>query len=509
MEEVAVIVMGQSPLSSTYNDKGRGLPFFQGKAEFTELHPVVRKWCSEPKRIAEPNDVLVSVRAPVGSTNIANQKCCIGRGLAAIRYPPQHRFLFYYLRLVERKLDEKGTGTTFRAISGDVLRELDFPLPPLSEQHRIVEKIETLFSELDKGIEQLKTAQQQLKVYRQSVLKWAFEGKLSAEWRKSKISNPKSQSAQDLLECIKYEHEQQAKVSAKKLKPIVPFTESELSELSDLPKDWRWTKLEDLAANEANSVTDGPFGSNLKTSHYVKNGPRVVRLQNIGEGQFVEADAHISVEHFQKLRKHQILGGDIAIASFGADPPRACIIPESLGLAIVKADCIRFKPHPLMNGRWINFALNSDPTRKWSKKSVHGVGRPRLNLGNIRLIPIPVPSIDEQNEIVSEIDRRLSVCEKLEQTINDSLQQSEALRQSILKKAFEGRLAEQDPNDPPASEMLEKIKKEKEGLRRASPPASELLQRIKVEKASREANKVGATKKGLRRAGEPASVLLR
>ena len=81
---VCEIVMGQSPPSSTYNTDQIGLPFFQGKAEFTELSPVIKKWCSEPKKIAEPLDILVSVRAPVGSSNIANQKCCIGRGLAAL-----------------------------------------------------------------------------------------------------------------------------------------------------------------------------------------------------------------------------------------------------------------------------------------------------------------------------------------------------------------------------------------------------------------------------------------
>ena len=85
--DVCEIVMGQSPPSSTYNKEKKGLPFFQGKAEFSELYPEVRKWCSKPKKLAEPLDILVSVRAPVGSTNIVNQKCCIGRGLAALRYP--------------------------------------------------------------------------------------------------------------------------------------------------------------------------------------------------------------------------------------------------------------------------------------------------------------------------------------------------------------------------------------------------------------------------------------
>jgi type I restriction enzyme S subunit len=86
--EVCDVVMGQSPPSSTYNIEGRGLPFFQGKAEFTDLHPVVQRWCDTPKRTAQPFDILLSVRAPVGSTNIANTKCAIGRGLAAITYRP-------------------------------------------------------------------------------------------------------------------------------------------------------------------------------------------------------------------------------------------------------------------------------------------------------------------------------------------------------------------------------------------------------------------------------------
>src|SRR3972149_3952962 len=160
LKEISEINRGQSPPSATYNNIGNGLPFFQGKAEFSELHPVVKKWCSQPNKIAETNDILLSVRAPVGTTNIANQKWCIGRGLAAIRYSYNNLFVFYFLRLIEKKLDELGTGTTFRAISGEVLRETEIPLPPLPEQHRIVSKTEELISELDKGIESLKTAQQ-------------------------------------------------------------------------------------------------------------------------------------------------------------------------------------------------------------------------------------------------------------------------------------------------------------------------------------------------------------
>ncbi len=189
--DVCEIIMGQSPPSSTYNTEKLGLPFFQGKAEFTELYPEVRKWCSEPNKIAQPLDILISVRAPVGSTNIANQKCCIGRGLAAIRYPECNKFIFYFFRLVEKDLDKLGTGTTFKAISSKTINEFPIPLPPLPDQKKIVAKIEELYSELDNGIKQLMKAKVQLRVYRQSVLSYAFSGRLLQEGQKSNVKSQK------------------------------------------------------------------------------------------------------------------------------------------------------------------------------------------------------------------------------------------------------------------------------------------------------------------------------
>ena len=132
--DVAEIILGQSPESKSYNTKGEGLPFFQGKSEFTDWFPGPNKWCTEPKKIAEPFDILLSVRAPVGPTNVAKEKCCIGRGLAAIRYSECYKYVLYYLRSVSKYLESKATGTTFSAISGDVIKSLPIPIPPLPTQ---------------------------------------------------------------------------------------------------------------------------------------------------------------------------------------------------------------------------------------------------------------------------------------------------------------------------------------------------------------------------------------
>jgi len=142
LPEVSTIVMGQSPPGSSYNEAGAGLPFFQGKAEFGELSPTPKKWCTEPQRIAECGDVLMSVRAPVGPTNLASERCCIGRGLAAIRANPARldgAYLRFFLRFAEPRLAAKGQGSTFAAIGRAEIASLHIPLPSLDEQRRIVD----------------------------------------------------------------------------------------------------------------------------------------------------------------------------------------------------------------------------------------------------------------------------------------------------------------------------------------------------------------------------------
>lgn len=193
LSDVCNINMGQSPSSEYYNTHKEGLPFFQGKAEFGCFYPTAVKWCTNPVKIAEKDDILISVRAPVGTTNLALEKCCIGRGLSAVRplLDLPSKYIFYYLRFTESKIEALGTGTTFKSISSNTLRTLSFPLAPLPEQNRIIAEIEKQFSRLDEAVAGLKRIQANLKRYRASVLKSAVEGKLTAEWRKQHTdSNP-------------------------------------------------------------------------------------------------------------------------------------------------------------------------------------------------------------------------------------------------------------------------------------------------------------------------------
>lgn len=152
LEDYADLIMGQSPQSSSYNDKKEGLPFFQGKADFGDLSPKVSTWCSSPQKIAPPNSILISVRAPVGPTNICPFEACIGRGLAAINClaGADNMYLMYYLRSIEGVIASYGTGSTFKAITKKVLQNLLIPVPPIEEQKRIVKRIECLLELSDR-----------------------------------------------------------------------------------------------------------------------------------------------------------------------------------------------------------------------------------------------------------------------------------------------------------------------------------------------------------------------
>jgi len=158
-KDVSNLIMGQSPPSSTYNKKGEGLPFLQGKAEFGEIHPTPLLYCSRPIKIAEKNDVLLSVRAPVGDVNIASLKSCIGRGLTTIR-PKNNRlyylYLFYYLIFKKRIFKSLSTGSTFKAIRRSEIENYLIPLPSLPEQQKIAEILDTV----DKRRELLKVKKQ-------------------------------------------------------------------------------------------------------------------------------------------------------------------------------------------------------------------------------------------------------------------------------------------------------------------------------------------------------------
>lgn len=198
-EEVTVLIMGQSPPSSTYNNAGIGLPFLQGNAEFGEMYPIPVLSCSHPIKITEKNDILLSVRAPVGDVNIAPFKSCIGRGLAAIRPKGDkldYLFLFYYLELGSRLFESLSMGSTFKAIRKMEIEKFRVLLPPLPEQKKIAEILSTVDQAIEKADEAIAKTERVKKGLMQELLtkgighksfKQTEIGKIPKEWDVVKV----------------------------------------------------------------------------------------------------------------------------------------------------------------------------------------------------------------------------------------------------------------------------------------------------------------------------------
>ena len=206
---------------------------------------------------------------------------------------------------------------------------------------------------------------------------------------------------------------------------------------SDLPDGWTWARLEDLVAAEPRAITDGPFGSKLKTAHYTDTGPRVIRLQNIGDGVFRHEDAHVSEEHYMSLIQHSVREGDLVVASLGETLPRACLVPRWVPPAIVKADCIRVRLHPDLDSSYINFALQRPSLRHQTATQIKGVGRPRLGLKGIRNLAVPVAPLSEQQQVVAAIEEHFSRLDAADTALTAAQRRLDALRRSAAAELFD------------------------------------------------------------------------
>ena len=387
LQDCATIIAGQSPESKYYNSTGEGIPFFQGKADFGELYPKVRVYCSSPTKIAQYNDILLSVRAPVGPTNLSPGTVCIGRGLAAIRPDDSLdlKYLLYYFRYFETQLSAKGTGTTFKAINQKLIKNLEIPIPPLNEQSRIVAHIEELFSELDKAVDTLKTTKEQLAVYRQAVLKDAFD------------------NAQAMCE--------------------------------------RFTPIEELLVTDRKGMSTGPFGTMLKKHEHKTTGVPMLGIENIDSGKFIDGNKiFVTPEKAAELKSFALKSGDIIISRSGT-VGELCVVPPrmegallSTNLMRVSLDCQKVLPE-----YFIYLFQSKGIVLDQVKELCKGSTRIFLNQTILKQIQFPIPNVHEQLQIINTIESRLTFCDNIEKTVDTALAQADAMRQSILKQAFEGK----------------------------------------------------------------------
>jgi len=438
-------------------------------------------------------------------------------------------FVFYLLEKITTELYAKAHGSGMVHVTKGKFESTEISLPPLNEQHRIVAKIEELFSELDKGIENLKTAQTQLKVYRQALLKHAFEGKLTAQWRAERNVTPAKagvqplndmdsrlppafarvtgndevgggndkplETADTLLKRIQQERMQRyqqqladwekspsapsqalpifqrgkptstapihplekgGRGGISKPKPpksLPPLTAEELAELPELPEGWVYSYLADL----------GDLGRG-KSKHRPRNDPRLFG----GAYPFIQTGEVKSANRI--IRQYSQTYSDFGLQQSKLWPTGTLCITIAANIAetaflgfngCFPDSVVGFSAFKkIILPEYVDFFIQA--ARMRIEAYAPATAQKNINLETLENLVVPYCYLAEQKQILNILEERFSVIDQLDQTITTALQQAEALRQSILKKAFSGQLVPQDPNDEPASELLARIRAERD-----------------------------------------------
>jgi type I restriction enzyme S subunit len=389
----AEVVMGQSPPGTSYNEDGVGAPFFQGKAEFGQMYPTVRKWTTTGNKHAKVGDILLSVRAPVGPTNVADIDCVIGRGLAAIRAKNHMNqiFLLWFLRSFEHEIAAKGTGTTFDSISGDALRNQLINVPPLAEQEKIVEILEEQLSRLDAALASISAVREKAARFRRSLLHAAFTGALT----------------------------------------------SQDSSTAKLPNGWKKATIADVAY-VSGGRTPTKFEQRLADSKlpnrnipFYKVGDMNSALRYLSESRVYFAESETTDFGIEILKVGTVVfpktGGAIA-----TNKKRILEIPGAIDL-----NCMGVTANGVLHEKLLYWFFES-----FNLSSIaDGTVLPQISKKKVSALEIAFPiNKDEQAKLLIEIEAQISKSEAIVQVINEAEKRSSALRRSLLHAAFTGNL---------------------------------------------------------------------
>lgn len=368
LKDVCAINMGQSPDSKSYNDTGEGVPFFQGNADFGVRYPVTRKWCSEPTKMAAPNDILISVRAPIGAMNYAKENCCIGRGLAALtpdKSKVSPEFIFWLLKEKNAELNSKGTGSTFKAISRKVLEEIMIPEISLEKQIEFSKILERVYGVIQARKEELQ-----------------------------------------------------------KLDELIRARFVEMFGDESNPLRWDVVNVEDVATVQVDVV--------IKPAQYytdAANGVRAFRSLNIGPMNIKDNDwVYFSEEGNSKNAKSILKENDLLIVRSGA-PGTACVVTKqyagcnAIDIIIAHPDMNKVNPYYLC--AYTNFPHG----KRQIDEGTGGAAQQHFNVGKYNKLQLMLPPIEKQDEFVVFIEQvnksKLKVEESLKkmETLQKSLMQ--------------------------------------------------------------------------------------
>lgn len=405
IDNIIAIRKGKKPQSLSPNKSKGFMPYVDIKA-FEK--GIIENYTNDEKCLpCNDGDLLIVCDGSRSGLVGKAIKGYVGSTLARIDYDKSvdRDYLFYYIQSKYQMLNtqKKGTGTPH--LNAELLKNSTIYLPSLADQHRIVTKIEELFSQLDSGVETLKKTKQQLAVYRQAVLKEAFEGKFTESWRKTHSCSIQIEAENHLIEKI-----------------TLPY----------IPDEWKWVSIGDISSGVE-------YGTSSKSEKAGK--VPVIRMGNLQGGVIDWSDLAFTSD-YDEIKKYRLKSGDVLFNRTNS--------PELVGkTAIYKGEreaifagyLIRINQKEFINPQYLTYYMNGFTAKQYGNLvKTDGVNQSNINGKKLCSYPFPLCSIEEQERVVYELESRLSVCDSIEKTVDEALQQAEALRQSILKKAFEGEL---------------------------------------------------------------------
>jgi type I restriction enzyme S subunit len=421
---------------------------------------------SSSARMMPVGTVLFTSRAPIGYVVIASNEICTNQGFKSFVLKSKDilsDYVYWWLKGSKDLAESFASGTTFLELSGAKAKQLPIPIAPLAQQTRIVAEIEKQFSRLDEAVANLKRVRANLKRYKAAVLKAAVEGKLTEEWRRrgdacvARLAETDQgeaclaptkpiETGAELLERILAERRANWQGRGKYKEPVGP----DMSGLPELPAGWVWASAEQLASH----IVDGTH----HTPTYVDQGIDFISAKDVDDWKidFSRCRKIPVAEHADLIKRCHPRPGHVLVTKSGTIGRVAIVkIDKPFSLFESVAVIPLLKP---ISPEFVGYAVFSTIQGEFGKKWQKGVAVRHLHLEDLRRLPIPLPPLKEQEKIVEEFERLNTVAENIEKTIEAELIRADRLRQSILKQAFSGQLAPQDPNDEPASVLLERIR---------------------------------------------------
>ncbi len=410
--------------------------------------------------------VLFSSRAPIGYVAIAANEISTNQGFKSFVCGGGicSEYIYFWLRFATPMAEELASGTTFAEISGKNAAKIPLKLAPSGEQRRIVAKLEKLLGKVDACQERLAKIPVLLKRFRQSVLAAASSGRLTADWREK---SPNIGTSEELIsEVSKRREEKLQKLKATPVKErhaaLSEFDNSSPDlrndlDLPDIPENWSWVDLRFVMSPEE------PFCYGVvQPGEDDPHGPRLIRVCDMEGGRVVKESLRgIPGTIHAQYQRSVLRGGEVLVSVVGTIGRAAIASLDLAGINIARA--VAKIPVREFEAKFVLLWLSTSRAENWMVGDAREVARKTLNLEQLRTLPIPLPPLDEQQEIVRRVEGLFALADQIEVRFTQARAQVDPLTPSLLARAFRGELVPQDPNDEPAAKLLERILQQKNG----------------------------------------------